>query len=337
MDRIKYEITDILAGIAGSPDEVGYDVSVSKVYDDIKHARFEEDSSVSFGVWERELKKADWELTEKLAVEALKTKSKDFQILGWLIEALVVLDGFTGIARGITVLTEFSKAFWITGYPRKDDNSSDTEQKQHICEWIFNIVAQRSKFIPFIKGDDTVNLYQYEYALDLKNTAIRSPNSSSEILENARKDGHSTLEDIENKVNGVSQTEVDSVMTSIGDIRNAKTTLDEAFKEIVDEEFNSFSGLMKNLDTIERIMNRKNSKDLDNEAVVKNVDISKRDEIYNKISALSKQLSEIERHSPSSFILNLVVSWKDKNLIEIMDDLKTGHSEAHKLLKFLVN
>ena len=147
MNRITYEISELLSGITGTPDEAGYDISVSKIYDDIKTSRFEEDASVSFGIWEHELKKADWELTEKLCVDALKTKSKDFQILAWLIETLVVLDGLSGIVTGMQILNEFSKTFWSTGYPRTPDNASDIEQKIRICEWIFDEVNKKSKFI----------------------------------------------------------------------------------------------------------------------------------------------------------------------------------------------
>lgn len=337
MNRIKYEISDILAGIPGSMDEVGYDVSVSKIYDDIKNAKFEEDSSVSFGIWEHELKKADWELTERLTVDALKTKSKDFQILGWLIESLVMLDGFNGITESIDILAEFSESFWQTGYPRKEDDSSDTEQKLRICEWIFDIVAKRSKFIPIINGDSSLNLYQYEYALDLKNVIIRSPNSSSEILENAQKSGHSTIDEIENKVKTMSQEAITKVSDSIQIIKDKKSKLDEIFLMLTGKNLNSFSELMDNLNKIEKLIRLPLPETSDNIELVKNINLSKRDAIYNSISEFSKQLAEIEKHSPSSFLLNLVVSWKDKNLLEIMDDLKTGSSEAHKLLKFLIN
>ena len=337
MNRINYEVSELLAGIPGSPDEVGYDVSVSKIYDDIKNAKFDEDSSVSFGIWERELKKADWELTEKLAVDALKTKSKDFQIVGWLIEALVTLDSFSGIAKGIDILAKFSNAFWQTGYPRKEDNSSDTEQKLRICEWIFDVVARKSKLIPIIDGDSSVNLYQYEYALDLKNAIIRSQNSSSEILENAQKSGHSTIEEIENKIKTMPREESTKTLEDIQMIKDEKSKLDKALLTLSGKTLNSFSELVNNLNKIKKLINHPSTETSDNMEPKKNISLSNRDAIYNSIASLSKQLSDIEKHSPSSFILNLVVSWKDKNLLEIMDDLKTGNSEAHKLLKFLIN
>ena len=341
MDRKVYENSELLVKIPESPDEVGYDISISKIYDDIKNARFEEDSTVSFGVWQRELKKANWELTEQLCVDALRTKSKDFQILGWLIEALVMLDGFSGIIRGIQILNEFSKAFWKTGYPRKDDNSSDIEQKLRIYGWIFDLVDKKSKFIPITSSDsgNFFDLYQYEYALDLKNIAIRSPASSSKILENAQKEGHKTLEDIIAIVKTFSQSDFKNVIDNVQLIRTEKTSLDEVLLNQTGKNINSFSGLMENLNKIEKFLESLTQKFKEDDKILStNIsDTSNRDSIYNSIAELARKLAQLEKHSPSAFILNLVVSWKDKNLLEIMDDLKSGNSEAHRLLKQLLN
>ena len=104
MNRHQYNISNILKEIDGSPNSVGFDISLSRTYDEIKEARFEEDDSVSFGVWERDLKKADWQKVEKLCVEALESQSKDLQIVCWLIESLVFLENFSGLAKGIEIL-----------------------------------------------------------------------------------------------------------------------------------------------------------------------------------------------------------------------------------------
>lgn len=341
MSREIYDNSDLLAKIPESPDEVGYDISISKVYDDIKNARFEEDSSVSFGVWERELKKADWALTEQLCVDALKTKSKDFQILGWLIEALVMLDGFAGIIRGIQILTEFSRVFWEIGYPRKDDNSSDTEQKFRIYDWIFDTVEKKSKFIPIasIDNDNSFNLYQYEYALDLKNITTRSISSAASILENAKQDGHKTLEDIMAIMKTFAQSDFQKVLDNVQNIRTEKTSLDATLSTKTGRNINSFSGLMENLNKIEQFLKSETQKLKEDAEVLlpSALDTTNREDIYNSIAELARQLAILDKHSPSAFILNLVVSWKNKNLLEIMDDLKSGTSEAHRLLRQLLN
>lgn len=342
MNREKYEISDLMLEIDGSPDGVGYDISLSKIYDDIKEARFEEDDTVSFGVWERDLKKADWGLAEKLCVDSIKQKSKDIKILGWLLESLIVLDGFRGVFKGIEILNAFVKTFWNTCYPRNEDNSSDQEQKLKILDWIFDVLEKRSRFVPFAwyNSDDFVNLYNYEYAVDLKNTMIRLPNSSNEILESAKKSGIKTLDEVQNMINIMNQKDSAKLLESVKSIKESKLNFDQTISEFLEENINSFSGLISNLEKIEKLLlPKKSEKNDNNESPMIKLDETSipRDKIYDEIDSLSKKLAIIERHSPSSSILNLVVSWKEKTLLEIMDDLKSGNSEAHRLLKILIN
>lgn len=342
MSRTKFEIPDLLTEIEGSPDGVGYDLVLSPVYDNIKNARFEEDASVSFGIWEHELKKADWALVEKLAVDAVRNKSKDLQIVGWLIEAMVVLDGFEGVLRGINVLSTFVKQFWATCYPRNEDNSSDIEQKQIILEWIFDTVGKKSLFIPFAwyNGSDAVNLYNYEYAVDMKNATIRAPNSSAQILESAKKSGAKNLEEVLNIVSVMPHDDAGKILKLTRDIKKSKAEFDATLVELAGGTQNTFSGLITNLEKIEKLLStKKNSGESKEEAeqLPECSDTGTRDNIYDQISSLSKKLAAIEKHSPSSFILDLVVSWRNKTLLEIMDDLKSGKSDAHKLLKFLLS
>ena len=325
MNRIHYDISDILQSIEKSQDGVGKDISLYKIYDDIKNARFEEDSYVSQGVWERKLKKADWELTEKLCVTAIKTQSKDFQILGWLIEAKVMLDGFDGVLHGIKFFNEFVKSFWTTGYPK------DEEQKLRISDWIFETIAKKVKLLPIIKGDNSFNLYQYEYAVNLKNIALKSPSSAAEIFEGAKKSGHITLEEIEKKIKSISSDDVSQICNKIQAIKNAKSELDKTYTSS-----DAFGELIQNLNKIEQIICYQHCEIVNETQQTVNA-LSTRDNIYHSISELSKQLSSIEKHSPSTFMLDMVVSWKDKNLLQIIDDLKSGTSEAHKLLKQLID
>ncbi|MDR2666834.1 MAG: type VI secretion system ImpA family N-terminal domain-containing protein [Holosporales bacterium] len=347
MGAVRYEVTDILNEITGSPDGVGYDVSLSKIYDDIRNARVEEDDSLSLGIWERDLKKADWELVARLSFEALKEHSKDFQILGWLIEAEVVLNGFAGIANGIAILTKFTEIFWEFGYPRNEDNSSDDEQKFRILEWIYNTVSERSKFIPFISlgKNDGINLYNYEYAIDMRNTAIKSPDRATEILESAKMNNVKTVDDIQNIVSVTSKEEVNALLNVFQEIKDAKHNFEQTISNFSKENsIGIFASLLGNIDRIEKAIlsvqrqkngNRNEEKDLSVDEVTPQQYYT-RNEIYDKIEDFAKKLMLLERHSPSSCILKLVVSWKDKNLLEIINDLKSGDSESHKLLKFLM-
>ncbi|MDR1333018.1 MAG: type VI secretion system ImpA family N-terminal domain-containing protein [Holosporales bacterium] len=348
MSRVQISLDAIVAEIGGSPDGVGYDVSLTKIYDEIKDARFEEDHSVSLGVWERELKRADWGLAEKLAFEALVEKSKDLQIAGWLIEALAVLDGFDGILNGVQILTKFVEVFWEKGYPKTEDLQSDEEQKFRILEWVYDAIAQASKFVSFASGGgEGVNIYQYDYAVELRNTVAKAKTAASRIMENAQKNGVKTVEDISNIVSNASASDISKLRETIEAISGA---IDE-FKNMLSEASGTqasgvFHGLLGNLKKIENVMtyNRKAQSGGDKVHIIPpqsgdefGIDFDSRDAIYDKVDAIAKRLAVIERHSPSSYILSLVVSWKHKNLLEIMDDLKTGNSESHRLLKSLIS
>lgn len=346
MIRSSYKIEDILKEITGSPDGVGYDISLSKIYDDIKDARFEEDDRLSQGIWERDLKKADWNAVEKLSSDALIDQSKDLQIIAWLIESLSILDGFEGITKGIEILTSFIESFWNFCYPRDEENLSDNEQKFRILDWIFETVGKKSIFIPFVSyGDSQINLYNYDYAIEMKSISIRSPNSANEILESAKKNNIKTIEEIQNIINASDKNQIKNLLQNINNIKDAKNKLDETIAKISSEQnISVFSTLLNNLAKIEKILNPVISKkdvqiiDKNSDDVFENISpINTRDEIYNEISKLAKKLESIEKHSPSYCMLDLVVSWRDKNLLEIMNDLKSGNSEAHQLLKFLMS
>src|SRR6266852_2434003 len=63
-------------------------------YDRIQDARREDDQRLSQGIYKTNLKRADWEADETVCVEALKSRTKDLQIAGWLLEAWLHLHGF---------------------------------------------------------------------------------------------------------------------------------------------------------------------------------------------------------------------------------------------------
>ncbi|MBQ9441172.1 MAG: hypothetical protein IJU54_02095, partial [Alphaproteobacteria bacterium] len=62
-----------------------------------------------------------------------------------------------------------------------------------------------------------------------------------------------------------------------------------------------------------------------------------RDEIYNMLNNMYLLLKKIDKHSPSPYLLNLILEWKDKTLLEIINDAKTGNTESHQLLRMLLS
>ena len=65
-----------LLGPISAAHPVGDNLYYDPVYDQIKEARREDDPTLSQGVWEFDLKKADWAVVENLCSRALITQTK---------------------------------------------------------------------------------------------------------------------------------------------------------------------------------------------------------------------------------------------------------------------
>lgn len=65
--------------------------------------------------------------------------------------------------------------------------------------------------------------------------------------------------------------------------------------------------------------------------------IGEREDAYNALEQICNYLLHIEPHSPSPQLLSLMITWKDKSLVQIIQDIKTGITDAHLLFRLLLN
>ncbi|HET9226233.1 MAG TPA: type VI secretion system protein TssA, partial [Thermoanaerobaculia bacterium] len=96
------------------------------VYDEIKRLREEEDAALPQGVWQREVKRADWPAVASMCTEVLAGTSKDLQVAAWLTEAWIHLHGFPGLERGARLLAALCRGFWPDLYPSLDGEDSES-------------------------------------------------------------------------------------------------------------------------------------------------------------------------------------------------------------------
>ena len=123
----------------------GESLRYSQIYDSIKSAR-REDDDLPQGVWQKKLKKADWEEVKSICLDALENRSKDLQIGSWLLEACIHLDGFAGVNDGFRVLTALCENFWETLYPVFDPE--EPEYRYGPISWIDEKLTLTLKLIP---------------------------------------------------------------------------------------------------------------------------------------------------------------------------------------------
>lgn len=105
------------------------------VYSAIKDARKEDDATLPMGAWEHELKRADWDKVTEVVVHALANKTKDLQLVAWLLEAQLHKSGFNGIFASFALMESLCKDYWNELYPPLDEDG-DLDYRLNILHWI---------------------------------------------------------------------------------------------------------------------------------------------------------------------------------------------------------
>jgi type VI secretion system protein ImpA len=139
-------IEEFLSPVEGD-SPAGPSLRYDPVYDEIKHAREEEDDSIPQGEWKREHKVADYPLVIRKATEVLKERSKDLQIAAWLTEAWTRQEGHEGLTRGLALLRRLMEEFWEGAHPEIDEDG-DLEFRAVPLEWIGLYLAPSVESIP---------------------------------------------------------------------------------------------------------------------------------------------------------------------------------------------
>jgi type VI secretion system protein ImpA len=120
-----------LPGDAPAGSDLRQDFSPQSLYFRLRDARAEareierridHDPTVDAGV------PTQWRTVRDLATRALSDQTKDLEIAAWLTEALVRLDGMSGLAAGCTVIADLATTLWDQGlHPQPDEDGIETQ------------------------------------------------------------------------------------------------------------------------------------------------------------------------------------------------------------------
>lgn len=138
------DIDELLYPIPGD-NPAGENLRYTSVYENIKEAR-RADDPLDRGDWQHELKTSDWDKVLTLTIEALTRKTKDLQIAAWLTEALIKLEGFSGLDTGLKVINGLLKAYWEGLYPEIEEG--DLEFRMAPIEFLNDKLWSSVKEVP---------------------------------------------------------------------------------------------------------------------------------------------------------------------------------------------
>ncbi|NOT07637.1 MAG: type VI secretion system protein TssA [Gemmatimonadales bacterium] len=96
----------------------GVELRHEGTYERIREARRADDPTLPQGEWQRPLKRADWGAVERIAMEALRSRSKDLQVAAWLVESWVYRYRFAGAREGLHLVHELCRSSWEHLHPR---------------------------------------------------------------------------------------------------------------------------------------------------------------------------------------------------------------------------
>lgn len=361
-----------LLAIINSESPTGPYLKYDPIYGQIREARREEDSSLSQGIWQTDFKKADWVLVEKLCLDVLINQSKDLQVISWLIESWTVQDHFSGLEKGLSILQELCEKYWDEIHPTLQEDQENLEQRISLFDWTDSQLTNRVMFIPFtfVPTDLTLsnfNLADWLSANSLEILAKRSADAKA-FLNQAESKGQVVLSRFRKSLELTNISYLETLLQQILSVQQKLESFCQFLYSRIGSQAPNFGKLKKNIEEIVRIVKTnyeqkyqqqiaeaekvsaiKEENDDSNSIIPSSkegnlspsttnsdvVTISERQDAYRALEDISIFLKSLDAHSPAPYLLELIVSWENKTLIEILADINKGDKEGHVLLKLI--
>ncbi|MFI5120179.1 MAG: type VI secretion system protein TssA, partial [Thermoanaerobaculia bacterium] len=255
-----FNLDALLAPIAGE-NPSGENLQYSGLHDEIREAR-RADDDVAQGDWVHELKVADWEKVAELAGESLSGKTKDLQIVAWLSEAAVNMNGFPGLRDSLKLATGLLEKFWDTLYPEIDEGN-DLEARVNALAWMDRQASEAARKVPLTKrAGVNYNFFQWEEALQYDFPADPSKLSGEALKQleekraRAQSDGKVTGEDVRKAKSETRRAFYEELYSDVSDSWAALKALDKEMDARFARQTPGLGSLTKTLDGIRTLLDK---------------------------------------------------------------------------------
>ncbi|TVR99121.1 MAG: type VI secretion system protein TssA [Rhodospirillales bacterium] len=352
----------ILAPLAGERP-AGVSVRYEGDYDRIQEARREDNPNLPQGIWQHDLKQADWDEVVDLCVDTLSHRSKDLQVAAWLAEALVRRDGFAGLAPGLNLMAELCRRFWPHLFPEFDGD--DPSPRLAPVQWINDKLPASLFRLPITRaGAITVESHSWTDYLNAQRhevTRLRDAKSA----EKAEKRGLVTLAQFNAAVAATSSDVFKDRLRHLEDGRRALDELDQALQEQCGRDGPGLGRLRDAVDDIggfirtvltERgeLMGQLEQATPRDEAERERPDleadsasgpavstpsaagpICSREEAYRRLAEVADYLARSEPHSPTPYLIRRAIAWGNLPLPALILEMTHGGKDVSALFEIL--
>lgn len=362
LEKASKQISSLLMPLKGKEPSGRY-LQYEHHYDQLRNARIEEDEVLSLGIWQRELKKADWGKVEELACSILQNDSKDLQVAAWLTDAWLRLYGMKGLELGITLCLGLCKNFWPTLHPQIQEE--DIEYRLAPLEWLNEKLLLPLRLMAITHASHNKNkgytytdyeiAARYENALKMGHDAtqknkIAQNEPSVKMALFLQSQSQTPVEFYEDLVNSCQNTikiinELEIfILQKCSNYPSILNLLRQEIKKL--EDFSTLT-LKKREPLHPPSLSGKNedekpSKIASSINLVKKImkkdtpqTITNREQAYQMLAEISDYLAKVEPHSPTPYLIRRAVSWGDMSLSELLAELIQDGGDLVRTLKIL--
>lgn len=322
-----------------------------EVYQRIQAARVQDDSSTPRGVWDIELRSADWEAVSKGCLTTLAHQSKDLQLAIWLLEARLHTDGFGALAPCLHLITELSHQFWPDMHPCS--NEADLEHRINLFAWINTKLILALKQVPISARVDTeVNYSWTDWELALRNTQLKQAHPETKF---DPKDL-----DVERVSMNINQTPVTFYQSLYADLELALLAADRLVY-LLDAKLAGESPSMADfIGTLEKIaglayqqleqrgshlrpiedtsadgLQNEDSMQIHSSVTEATQSLQSRQDAYHALRSIADYLVQDDPHSPAPYLIYKAIDWGQMNTSQLYQELfvqQQGHINIFDML-----
>jgi type VI secretion system protein ImpA len=316
----------------------GESLRFDPVYDEIRKLREEDDPTLPAGVWQRELKRADWNGVASVCINALTTRSKDLRIAAWLTEAWLHMEAFRGLAHGLRLSSALCRTFWPTLHPELEEGNA--ESRLSPIAWIADRLQLPVKSVPVsapqAEGLMPAAWKEWETALYMSNLAVQARAKGQPV-----KDDGSTAQT--NFMTGVGATPAQFFASLADDLSNAISAIDELQSVTVElageHDAPSLAPMRALLAAIHTFVARVRSERVETGELAAEAapfdtgeetpraaqspggSITSRAEAYARLREAADFLARVEPHSPVPYLVRRAIGWGNLSFAELLEEL----------------
>ena len=349
-----FDIETLLRPVSpGRPS--GESLRYEGTHDRIREARREDDPRLSRGIYEAELKRADWAEVEAVCLEALASRSKDLQVAAWLLEAWLHRRGFAGVREGLRLLAGLCELFWDDLHPQLDPDGR-AEGRAAPFDWINEKLSLKLKQAPVTAPEaadaDAYSYADWESACDLENLARKDPKAAKA----AEARGRVTLSKFTSSLMLTDGYFYAALYEEAGGAAEACAALEGLLDERCGREAPSLYRFRDTLLAVQRLaadvlqsrpaadegapeegdeMSYADDPEAADAAPWPGGPIRSRAEAYRRLAEAADYLMRTEPHSPTPYLVRRAVEWGGMSLHEVLQQIVRNDGEMQEITRLL--